>query len=359
MHLSLVISSLNAGGAERVISNLANYWKEQGHRVSLITFAPEAQKPFYPLHLDIQVIQLNQTSPESSLFKRLKNSMKRLWHLRKTIKALNPDRILSFVDITNITVLLATMGLKIPVIVAERIDPNFYHIPLLYQWLRRQLYPLSQKIVVQTKSAATYFSNLGNLSIIPNFVVHPSKTLTTLSAIKNIASIGRLVPQKDHLTLIHAFSLLLKHHHHLTLTIYGEGAERKNLETLIKSLGLQEKVCLPGAVQNIQENLIEADLFVFPSHYEGFPNALCEALAVGLPTIASNCSGNVDVIQEGINGKLFPVGDVKALTTVALDLIDNLEERQRLSLNAQKLPQIFSPDRIYKLWDEVMEIDSK
>jgi len=118
-------------------------------------------------------------------------------------------------------------------------------------------------------------------------------------------------------------------------------------------------VFLPGDVQNIQEKLLEADLFIFPSRFEGFPNALCEALATGLPTIASNCSGNVDVVQDGVNGRLFSVGNVDQLTTTSLELIHDLPQRQLLSKNAKKLPQTFSPERIYKLWDTVMEIDSK
>lgn len=357
MHLALIISSLNAGGAERVISSLANHWAEVGHKVSLITFSSPSAKPFYPLNPNIHLVQLNQSQAETPPFKRLKNSLKRIWCLRKTIKDLCPDRILSFVEATNITTLLATRGLKIPVVVSERIDPNFYAIPGFYQWLRGQLYPLAKKVVVQTHHAGTYFSNQKNLSIIPNPVVQPKQTVTTLGAVQKIIAIGRLEPQKDHQTLLHSLPILLNHHPHLTLTIYGEGAERSNLEALIQSLNLEGKVFLPGAVQNIQEKLLEADLFIFPSRFEGFPNALCEALAIGLPTIASNCSGNVDVVQDGVNGRLFSVGNVDQLTTIALELIHDLPQRQLLSKNAKKLPQTFSADRIYKLWDTVMEID--
>jgi GalNAc-alpha-(1->4)-GalNAc-alpha-(1->3)-diNAcBac-PP-undecaprenol alpha-1,4-N-acetyl-D-galactosaminyltransferase len=358
MHLALIISSLSPGGAERVMSALANHWARRGHKVSLITFSPPTEKPFYPLHPTIQLIQLNQTHAETSPFKRLKNSVIRIWSLRKAIKKLNPDRILSFVDLTNITTLLATWGLKIPVVVGERIDPNFYTIPRFYQWLRRRFYPLAQRVVVQTKNAATYFSNQKNISIIPNPVSQSDKTLEPSTTVKKIISIGRLAPQKDHSTLLQALPSLISHHPDLTLTIYGEGAERKNLEALIKSLKLEGKVFLPGAVQNIQEKLLESDLFIFPSRFEGFPNALCEALAIGLPTLASNCSGNVDVIEDSVNGRLFPVGDVQALTTIALELMDDLPQRQHLSKNAKTLPQTFSLDRIYQLWDGVMEIGS-
>jgi len=106
--------------------------------------------------------------------------------------------------------------------------------------------------------------------------------------------------------------------------------------------------------QNIQEALLAADMFVFPSLYEGFPNALCEAMAVGLPVIASNCSGNIDVVQDGIDGRLFPVGDVDSLVKLMEELIKNPEECQRLSLNAQKISERFHPTRILKLWDDLL-----
>ena len=358
MHLALIISSLNPGGAERVLSTLANHWVDQGHKVSLITFAAPTEKPFYPLHPNIQLIQLNQSQAATSPFKRLKNSIRRIWCLRNTVKKLNPDQILSFIEVTNITTLLATRGLKIPVIVGERTHPGHYKISKFYQKLRAWSYPWAQKVVTQTQSAAGYFQNLSNLTVIPNFVLKPNKIKKVMGSVKNIISAGRLCPFKGFDTLLHSFSTLLNHHPHLTLTIYGEGSERVNLEALIRSLKLEKKVSLPGAVQNIQEKLLESDLFIFPSRFEGFPNALCEVLAIGLPTIASNCSGNIDVVQDKINGRLFPVGDIQALTTIALELISDLPQRQRLSENAKKLPQTFSPDRIYKLWDEVMEIAS-
>lgn len=359
MHLALIISSLNPGGAERVISTLANHWAEIGHKISLITFAPPTAKPFYPLNPNIHLVQLNQSQTEPSRFKCLKNSLKRIWCLRKTIKDLCPDRILSFVEVTNITTLLATWSLKIPVVIGERTHPGHYKIPKLYQKLRKLSYPWAKKVVTQTQSAAEYFQNLPTLTVIPNFISKPTKTKSTVDKVEKIISVGRLCPFKGFDTLLHSLPILLNHHPHLTLTIYGEGAERGNLEALIQSLNLEGKVFLPGAVQNIQEKLLEADLFIFPSRFEGFPNALCEALATGLPTIASNCSGNVGIVQDGVNGRLFSVGNVDQLTTTSLELIHDLPQRQRLSKNAKKLPQTFSPDRIYKLWDTIMEIDSK
>ncbi len=358
MHLALVISSLGSGGAERVISELANHWAQQGHIISLITFASPDTRPFYPLDPQINLLQLGLENLEkSSLLGRMKNILRRFFSLRKTLHQIKPDRILSFMDITNITVLLAGQGLKIPIIVSERTDPNDQYIPKLYQWLRLKTYSKAKKIVVQTESAAAYFpKNFKDLiTIIPNIIKNPTIQKTTYSKeVKRIITVGRLSAEKDHKALIEAFFNLLKLYPDLQLTIYGEGSQRRSLEDYIFSLNLQNKVFLPGTTSNVQEALVDGDLFIFPSKYEGFPNALGEAMAVGLPVIASDCAGNRALVQDSINGRLFPVGDVNALTQFASQVIIDHEQRKRLATNAKKVTSQFRADRILNLWDEVV-----
>ncbi len=361
MHITLIISSLNSGGAQRILSELANLLVSKGYQLSLVTFASVSSVPFYPLDPSIHVIQLNQTYRQSLLFMRLKNNVMRIISLRKTIQKLNPDIILSFIDVTNITMLIASIGLKIPVLVSERTHPGYHKLPMIYQKIRQIFYPKATCVIVQTPSVANYFHDAGfgklNLKIIPNVIPKPLYTKPAISVsakVRNIVSVGRLCPFKGFDVLIQALSQLLSAHPYLTLTIYGEGYERLNLERLVHSLGLQAKILLPGAVQNIQEALLNADLFIFPSQYEGFPNALCEAMAVGLPVIASACSGNIDIIQDGIDGRLFPVGDVQALTKITLELLGDVAQRQRLAENAKQICDRFESDRIFKLWDEVI-----
>lgn len=244
MHLALIISSLNSGGAERVLSELANYWVSRGHQVTLVTLASPDTKPFYLLNSKIHLIQLNQTQNESSFVTRLGNILRRVFCLRTALKNLNPDVVLSFVDVMNLTTLLASFGLRIPVIVSERIDPHFHHIPSLYKKIRPFLYRFAKKIVVQTNSAASYFGeNLqGTIQIIPNPVKSPKHDKTFSSTARAIITVGRLDQQKDHDTLIHAFSRLYLKYPHLRLTIYGEGAQREHLQNLINSLSMQESV---------------------------------------------------------------------------------------------------------------------
>lgn len=363
MHLALLISSLKPGGAERTASELANYWVNQGYNVTLITLSSSDEKPFYPLHSHIQLIPLDQTSLEiSPLFLRLKRIVQRISCIRKTLKIFKPDRIIAFVDIMNITTLLASQGLKIPVIVSERTHPAYYKLPKLYTWLRWFTYGWAFKVIVQTRSAADYFPKRlqSRIAIIPNAVKNPPqrKLLSAnLKPVEKIYSVGRLCPDKGFDVLVQVFSGVISDYPQLELTIYGEGKERKNLETLIAKLNLQEKVHLPGITSTIYDVLTQADLFVFPSRYEGFPNALCEAMSIGLPVIASNCSGTIDVIRDGLDGRLFPVGDSKALEELLVELLNDPIQRLNLSRQALKVTERFCEHMVYKLWDDLIAFE--
>lgn len=357
MHLVLIISSLNVGGAERVLSNLANYWSKKGHRVSLLTLASPSAVPYYELHPEIELIQLDLFGEGLSVGKRILSVMKRLWVLRQSIKRLAPDAIISFVDIVNILTLIASINLNIPIIISERTDPNVYKIPQLYDWLRSKVYPYCYKLIIQTQSVADYFPRKFRefINIIPNPVKVPLALKSIEgNSVEKIVTVGRLVESKDHQLLIRVFSKIMQSYPHLSLTIYGEGPEYQNLQKLIDELNLRDYVFLPGAVQNIQAKLLDADLFIFPSKYEGFPNALCEAMAVGLPVIVSNCSGNIAVVQDGIDGRVFSIGDQDRLEQLMIELIEDQEQRLRLAMEAKKIAERFSEDKVYQMWDKTL-----
>jgi glycosyltransferase involved in cell wall biosynthesis len=360
MHIALIISSLSSGGAERVLSQLANVWVSRGHKITLITLSEPNVLPFYHLDERVHLHQLNQlVTKEGSILWRLKNITRRILKLRRALKSVKPDIILSFVDVTNITTLLAGAGLRIPIVVCERTHPRYYRLPVLYNRLRLITYSWADKVISQTASASGYFSKIpeSKRAVIPNYVKKPSyqkKEADILRPIQKIISVGRLCPNKGFAALIMAFSEIARRKPDTTLTIYGEGTERQNLETLIRALNLTARVFLPGAVQGIEAVMHQSDLFVFPSHYEGFPNALCEAMAIGLPVIASNCSGNIDIIREGIDGRLFEVGDIAQLTKLMRELLEDAPQRLRLSKAASSLPDRFSEASILQQWDAVL-----
>jgi glycosyltransferase involved in cell wall biosynthesis len=361
MHIVFCIASLGPGGAERVLSDLANHYAERGGTVTIITLVSADARPFYPLNPGIQLIQTNKSSKgRPSFFKRCYNISSSLWGLRKTIKRLQPDRVISFIDLMNVRVLLSCLGLRVPVIVSERTDPRHHQFPLkkLSSWLRLKLYPSAYRVVVQTQAAADYFPKSWKeerISIIPNAVKKPECTKNLSGGkIKIIITVGRLSAEKNHHDLIGAFAEWSKVYPDLTLKIYGEGPLRSALEKQVNNLSLQGKVHLPGSIPHIQTALLESDLFVFPSRYEGFPNALCEAMALGLPVVASDCSGNREVIREGVDGRLFPVGKTDILSKIVLELMQDTEQCQRLADNARAIVNRFGSKQVYKNWDTLI-----
>ena len=357
MHIVLVILTLGPGGAERVLSNLANAWIEEGHSITLITLEHPSQKPFYPLSPKINLIQLNPLSTKpTSWGKHLKNTITRLLSLRRILKKETPDVILSFIDQMNVLTLLLSRGLKIPVIVSERIDPAFHPLSFIYKILRRLTYPWASSIIVQTQSAANYFSKRlqKKISIIPNSVSFSQKSIT-YRKIQHIVSVGRLSPQKDYPTLLKAFKILTITYPFLRLTIYGEGKERPSLERYIETLELTHCVKLPGTLSNIEDALLKADLFVFPSRFEGFPNALCEAMSMGLPVVVSNCSGNRDIVRDSVDGLLFPIEDYRMLTHQIETFLLNPIEAKRMGTEARTLSTRFSQEKILTLWKKLLK----
>ena len=360
LKISLIIRSLEAGGAERVLVSLANYLVKRGFEVHILTLSHEAQGSFYPLDQKVTVHYLGRevTKPNHPLpygWWVIKSMM----GLRKAVKALNPQVIISFMDLMNIATLTLTRGLRIPVIVAERIDPAFHKIHWLLRKMRLWMYPYAKYVSVQTESAASYFSGSlrAKIVITPNPVAPPptSAPISKTQTFKTILTIGRLDPQKDQQSLIQAFAKLHPAFPDWKLMIYGQGPDQQKLAALIAQLNLQDTVTLAGTTKDIWSVLAMADLFVFPSRYEGFPNALCEAMSAGLPVIASNVTGNKDVVQNKVNGLLFEAGDVDALAALMQELIENPKQRIALGLEAQKIAKQYPSEKVLKIWEDMIK----
>ena len=167
---------------------------------------------------------------------------------------------------------------------------------------------------------------------------------------------GRLHPQKGFDLLLEAFERIQAKHPQWHLTILGEGPMREELELLRAKLGLTHRVSFPGSVQDVNDRLRQADLFVMSSRFEGFPMALCEAMACGLPVIATDClSGPRDIIRDGIDGVLVPVADVNALAAGLDHLINNPLKRQQLALAAPQVLERFGLDRVMGIWSETID----
>lgn len=360
MRITLVISSLGAGGAERVLSMLANELASRGHEIALITFDDGKTPPFFPLNTGVRWQPLGIATASSSLLARATALPRRFLRLRRRIAGNAPDVVLSFMDRVNLVTLVATLGLKTPVVVAERNDPAMHKMGALADRLRTLTYRRARAITVQTDGAGDYFRpRLANkIVVIPNPVPPPAGPERGGDPCsKRIVAMGRLSTEKGFDLLIEAFAPIAARHPDWRLTIWGEGGERAKLEALRASLGLEERVALPSRTANPAAEMRAGSIFVLSSRYEGFPNVLCEAMANGLPVVSFDCrSGPGAIIQNGTDGWLVPPGDVAGLTAALESLIANPAERARLGANAERITERFSADRIVGDWEHVLAI---
>jgi glycosyltransferase involved in cell wall biosynthesis len=289
--------------------------------------------------------------------------VRRALRLRRELRRLEPDLVISFLDTTNVLTLFASLGLDIPVIVSERVDPRHHPIGLSWSILRSLLYRYAAAVVVQSYALRDWASRLVGRKathIIPNPISLELDASVKETSCENsghmVVAMGRLAPQKAFDVLLKAFARCATKHARWSLVILGEGNERRNLEALAADLGIMDRTKLAGNVRDPASILMRADLFVCPSRYEGFPNALLEAMACGLAVIATDCpSGPREIVHDGVNGVLVGVDDVDALTAAMDRLMTNPGERQRLGKQAVNVLERFSIDRTMSRWDELIK----
>jgi GalNAc-alpha-(1->4)-GalNAc-alpha-(1->3)-diNAcBac-PP-undecaprenol alpha-1,4-N-acetyl-D-galactosaminyltransferase len=360
MKITMVIGSLGTGGAERVLTMLANAWAARGWLVTIITLDKGEQGSFYPLAEGVQWIPAWSEIEESwQPLKRVGNTLRRVLLLRKIIAASNPQVILSFIDISNIFTILVTRGLKLPVIISERIHPAKHPLPRKWRILRRLVYPLADRLVIQFGDILSFYPRRmrNRIIAIPNPVNQPppeSGRALVLPQSKNLIAVGRLVDQKGFDLLLEAFGRLKEKYPDWGLILVGEGQQRTALIKSASRLGVSERLLLTGTARSLYDYYRAADLFVLSSRYEGFPNALCEAMSVGLSVVATRASGGVEmIVQDGINGLLTPVDDVGALADALATMMSDPQRRAQMGQSAQQVVDRFSLDTILMQWDNL------
>lgn len=362
MRITLVISTFTAGGAERVMSVMANYWAERGEDMTLITLSPQPND-WYTLDRRIKRVALDALSSSAHVVQALRENVRRILRLRRALRGAQPDVIVSFLDKTNVLTLMASWGLGIPVVISERNDPREYNIGLAWSVLRSVLYRRADAIVVQSCAIRDWALKLSGIKatyVIPNPMRQIGRESEQASkphaSAHAIVAMGRLVEQKGFDILIEAFSRCAAKHSDWSLVILGEGPRRASLQTVAEDLGIGERVHLVGQVREPATILKGADLFVLSSRYEGFPNALVEAMACQLPVVSTDCSsgGPRDIIRDGVDGILVPPKDVAALANAMERLMGDQTERQRLGSRAGEVVERFSLNRVMKLWDDLL-----
>lgn len=356
MRLVFVIAALDCGGAQRVASLLCSAWARRGERVAILTYEDGRTPPFFPLEPSIEVVPLSLLGSSGGLGAAARN-LGRVRTLRRAIASRNPDVVVSFLDTTNVLTLLATRGLGIPVVVSERIDPRFWEIGTAWSLLRRITYPFADRVVVQTRGAASRFPWLRRPpAIVANPVpAPPESALPEVPDPPRIVAMGRLTLQKGFDLLLRAVALLPGRHAGLEIVLAGAGPEGPALRRLADELALGDRLRLPGNVEDPGGLLRSATLFVLSSRYEGFPNVLLEAMAEGVAVVATDCpSGPSEIVEDGRNGLLVPSEDPGALAAAIARLLDDTALRARLGAEARKVRERYSIEATVERWDEVL-----
>ena len=366
MRITLTIPSLAYGGAERVLTILANSWIARGWEVTLISLNDSAWVSFFELDPQVHWVRLSLLKEVANPLAGLWNNFLRVRALRRAIRKSNPQVVISFIETMNVLTLAAMRDLKIPIIISERTDPSKHRVGAAWNLLRTWLYPSARRLVVICNNNQAFFKPLlgDRVCTIPNPIFPPPAVQGETPFLPHrpfVIAAGRLSHEKGHDILIRAFAKLGDHHPDWNLLILGEGSQRDELERLVAEFGLGEKVFLPGRVKNPYDYYLKADLFVLPSRYEGFGNVLGEAMVCGMPLVAANCSpGVVEIVQDGVNGLLAEPNDVDSLAAAMENLMSDGNRRASLGEQARLTSQRFSPDSVMTQWENlVRELTTK
>lgn len=359
--VTFVISGLVVGGAERVLTALANAWVEAGRPITIVTMDSPERAPFFPVDPRVRLRRLGLAGTSSGPLQAVANNLRRLIGLRRAINRSRPDVVISFMDRTNVLTLLATVGRPWPILVADRTarDPGTGR---LWRSLSRIAYRRATLVIVQTRDSARAMpAHLRARTVaIPNPVLNVPNDDEGMAVVVMdpllVVAVGRLVVQKGYDLLIEAFGKVVERLPRARLEIWGEGPERARLSALTEQLALGGSVTLCGETHQPAQAFRSAGLAVLSSRVEGFPNVLLEAMSLGRPVVAFDCTyGPADIVQDGIDGRLVPAGDVQAFADAIVDLLSSPNERDAMARRAVDVRTRFALATILSQWDQALD----
>ena len=343
-----VIDHLMYGGAQKMIAFLANNLNKKSF-TSTIYLKNGSSKIFYELRSDVQIIY--GCKHEIRYLRRFLE----IKDLIQCIKETRPDILISFLNMPNIISCIAGSCCNVPVIISERGDPSRNHS--LMDKLIRQIENISSGVVFQTEGAKRiYPKHLQNKSIIiPNPVLNLGNLHYQFDKTYNkIAFVARFeLIQKRQDLAIQAFSKVLRFYPNMKLYFYGDGKDEEQCKDIVKELNINDSVVFCGKVENPLEKLLDSYMFLLTSDYEGIPNALIEAMSLGIPVISTDCSpgGAAQLIENNKNGILVPRDNVNRLVEAMIFLIKNPQKAQEYGENAKMISDVYSESNIINRWE--------
>ena len=398
MRIALTIHALHGGGAERVLARLADRWAAAGHELHVITWSA-VDTDEIALTSSVGRHGLDLTGSSANLWQAIQANLGRVRGLRQKLRELRPDMVLSFCDQMNISTLQAARGLKLPVWIAERSDPYRQRLSPLWEWWRRRTYPSCTGCIAQTEEIAQRLSQwipLSRIEVIPNAVdaatYHapaldspaappasstdtstggkppsgkppssepPSSEPPNSESPKIVLSVGRLSPEKGIDQLLQAWRQAHPQMPGWELWIVGDGPQRASLEAQATNL---PRVHFTGWLDEPAQLYRTAQLFVLPSRYEGFPNALLEAMSYALACMSTNCSQAItELSHDGLALHVISASNAESvaeqLTSGLIELSNNPQRRRQLGTAAHRVSLDYSWNRIGPLWDRLLSAE--
>lgn len=351
MKLLFYISTISNGGAARVMTNIANYLSQKGHDCTLVTTFRAGEE--YALDYKVKRISFFKEKPLGNpLWKNCRVVKK----LRELVVKDKPDLLVSFLAEPCFRAAIATIGTSTKTVISVRNDPNWEFKGVIRKLLAKYLFRRAEGIIFQTQDAKKWFPKCiqDKGCIILNSVKKEFYEVKLPENRSGIVATGRLSKQKNHSLLIKAFAKIANKIND-NLTIYGAG-DAEQLKKLAASLGVGDRVFLPGQTMDVINTIKGAKLYVMSSDFEGMPNALMEAMAMGLPCISTDCpcGGPRTLYTSEMSYFLTPVGDVDVLSERMLEILSNkiiLDEHGKRCKDAAKA---FMPEVINKEWENYL-----
>jgi len=350
------IGSLARGGAERVVVNISEYLQKEGYTITIVTKEKETEE--YEVPQGVNRI-LGDICGGEITNSRIKNFFNRVNKLKAIWKQEKPDLIVSFIKKNNLMAILSSRGLGIPVLVAIR-SAAFREYPGIYRYIARILFGMANGIIVQTSEQADYFGKKISRKAfkLPN-PIHPDFIGETFCDERDneIVTAGRIDDNKNQIMLVEAFACIANKFPQIKVIIYGDGSAKERVKEKIKEKNLEDQVVLAGHQTDIKTKIKRARMYVLTSRVEGMPNAMIEAMALGLVPISTDFGGGgaKELIKDGENGYLIPVDDVEALADCLERVLSNPELEQKLREGAIAIGEQFNPEVVNVQWKTYFE----
>ena len=354
--IAFIIPSLPVGGSERVLTSLACEMVKNND-VSIITLGKVI--PFYKLDDRIKLLYcVDKVPPSKNIFQAIRSNYILLRRLNSILKQNKYDVLIGFLTTANVLTCIAGAYRKIPVIISERNNP-FKQLPQKsWQILRRLTYPWAKFLVVQTEEIGSFYKpwiNNSKLIILPNPISAElsAKRDSGIEKQKIVLNVGRLTAQKAQDVLIRSFAKTSAAD--WKLIVAGNGKRMDQYKTLIKDLGVEQRVELPGSVTEVENLYNKASIFAFSSVSEGFPNALIEAMHFGVASISTDCpTGPAELISDGENGFLIPINDEDALTARLDRLMGDPDLRRKFGQLSKGTVTKFQIENVVSQWEDLI-----